>query len=105
MFYLRPTELCNFNSCCTVKQGLTNLIGRIAELDNLYLAYYKASKCKHGKSEVIRYAERLNENLQMLRRKIVSGDISVGHYNYFTIRVTFTKNGTNQSHRPRVAKG
>jgi len=62
-----------------------HLIETISDLDNLYLAFYKASLGKKGKNEVICFAKNLDENLQILRRQILSGDVSVGNYRYFTI--------------------
>lgn len=57
----------------------------IADLDNLYLAYYKASKGKQDKSEVISFAKKLDENIRTLRNKLLSNDFEVGRYRYFTI--------------------
>jgi retron-type reverse transcriptase len=57
----------------------------IADLDNLYLAYYKASKGKHGKSEVVNYTKHIDENIQKLRTEFLAGNFRVGSYRYFTI--------------------
>lgn len=61
------------------------LMESIADLDNLYLAFYKASRGKKGKSEVIGFSKHLDENLQTLRRQLLSGEIPIGHYRYFSI--------------------
>jgi len=62
-----------------------DLIGRIAEMDNLRLAFYNASKSKQAKQEVVAFREHLDENLQKLSSQILSGDVSVGKYHKFKI--------------------
>ena len=57
----------------------------IADFDNLYLAYYKASRGKQGKSEVISFACHIEDNLQKLRRQLLTNDFELGHYRYFSI--------------------
>lgn len=61
------------------------LIERIANPDNLRLAFWKASRHKNGKIEVIKYRNSLDKNLLLLRSEILSGDVDVGHYHYFKI--------------------
>lgn len=61
------------------------LIERIAEPDNLYLAYCKACRGKRMKPDAKRYGKDLGANLRMLRWQILSGEVSVGNYSYFTI--------------------
>lgn len=61
------------------------LMDSIADLDNLYLAYYKASLGKRGKSEVMAFSKKLDENIQLLREQLLSGKVSVGNYRYFSI--------------------
>ena len=63
-----------------------NLTERIAELDNLYLAFAKACRGKQRKREVQDFREHFDENMSKLRSEILSGDIQVGQYHYFTIR-------------------
>lgn len=62
-----------------------NLIQQIADTDNLLLAYYKAAKGKWRKSETLYFENNLEENILKLKEEIVSGDISVGNYEYFYI--------------------
>lgn len=62
-----------------------NLTDRIAELDNLYLAYCKARRGKQTKKEVIRFSENLDKNLLQLRSEILEGNVDVGHYHFFKI--------------------
>jgi RNA-directed DNA polymerase len=67
-----------------MKKG-SYLIESIAEMENLYLAYYKAQKGKGGKLEVFDYGKNLKENLKVLQVEILRGSIEVGNYHYFTI--------------------
>lgn len=61
------------------------LTERIADTDNLLLAYYKASLGKQMKGETLRFASRLDEHVAALRAGILSGRVDVGHYRYFRI--------------------
>jgi RNA-directed DNA polymerase len=61
------------------------LMDKIAELDNLYLAYYKAKQGKDGNKEVVDFDNDLLNNILLLQQQIVSGNISVGNYHYFKI--------------------
>lgn len=62
-----------------------NLLGRIAEPENLRLAYLKAARGKRGKAEAIQFAARLDENLRALRGQILAVEPDVGHYHFFTV--------------------
>jgi len=62
-----------------------NLIERITNIDNLYLAFYKAQRGKSGKEEALKYRENLHENIKMLQSQIHAGKVDVGNYHYFTI--------------------
>ncbi len=55
------------------------------ELDNLYLAYFKAAKGKMQKKEVIEFRENLDKEIYDIKREIENGTIKVGNYRYFTI--------------------
>lgn len=68
----------------TMKRG-GYLMESVADLDNLYLAYYKAGLGKHGKFEVIKFSMHLDENFQKLRHQLLSNSFQVGNYHYFTI--------------------
>lgn len=61
------------------------LMDSVADLDNLYLAYYKASRGKHGKSEVISFSKQIDKNISKLHAQLLSNDVQVGGYRYFTI--------------------
>ena len=62
-----------------------NLYPLIAETDNLRLAFYKAQRGKAGKAEVMRFRENLDLELRSLREQLLSGDVRLGEYHYFTI--------------------
>jgi len=58
---------------------------KIAEPDNLRLAYYKAQKGKFAKPEVQMFAKNLDKNLLMLREELLNEKVRVGDYHYFKI--------------------
>ncbi len=62
-----------------------NLISLIADPENLRLAFWKARKAKEGKMEVAEFRKLLDKNLLSLRNEILSGNVQVGQYHYFTI--------------------
>lgn len=61
------------------------LIEKITDLNNLYLAFYKAQKGKQNNPEVIVYKQNLYNNLRNLQNQIETGNIEIGNYKYFTI--------------------
>ena len=61
------------------------LLHKIAEMDNLHLAFLKAQKGKRASKKVLAYQENWQENLWELRKSILSGEVQVGHYFFFTI--------------------
>jgi RNA-directed DNA polymerase len=62
-----------------------NLIHRIADPDNLRLAFWKAGKGKRYSKEVEAYRKDLDKNLRVLREQILRGEVNVGDYFYFKI--------------------
>lgn len=62
-----------------------NLISLIADPDNLRLAFWKARKAKEGKMEVAEFRKSLDKNLLTLCNELLSGNVQVGQYHYFTI--------------------
>ena len=62
-----------------------NLIDKIADIENLRLAFWKARKGKDAKKEVILFRENLDSNLLLLREKIVKGKLELSGYHYFKI--------------------
>ena len=65
------------------RQG--QLLEQIADLNNLYEAFYKAQKGKLSKPYVGAYRKKLEENLQILRHQMMSGAVETGNYHTFTI--------------------
>lgn len=61
------------------------LYARIAEPENLRLAFLKAVRGKRAKPEVIAYAARLEENLLALREQLLARTVDMGHYHFFTV--------------------
>lgn len=62
------------------------LIERIADPENLRLAYWKARKGKEGKSELQVYTSDLENNISKLRFELLNNAILPGKYHYFTIK-------------------
>lgn len=54
-------------------------------MDNLELAFYKAQKGKAGRQEVFTFGKNLRPNLLRLKKEILSGEVKVGGYHYFTV--------------------
>ncbi|MDR3326645.1 MAG: RNA-directed DNA polymerase [Prevotellaceae bacterium] len=61
------------------------LIEHIADMENLRIAFWKASRGKTAKPEVETFRRSLDKNLILLRNSILDGKISTGKYHYFTI--------------------
>lgn len=61
------------------------LMERIADPDNLRLAYWKARRGKDTRPDVGSYRRCLSVNLHRLRDELLSGEIDAGHYRYFRI--------------------
>lgn len=61
------------------------LILQIADIDNLRYAFWKARKGKDGKQEVEDFRKNLDTNLLLLRKQILTENVTVGDYHYFTI--------------------
>jgi len=62
-----------------------NLIEQIADYKNIYHAYWKASRGKYWKQEVIEYGKDIAENLLTIQKEINDGIVDVGNYHYFKI--------------------
>lgn len=61
------------------------LVEKIADRDNLLLAFYKAKRGKQYKKEVISFGNNLEHNMIKLQNEIISGRVSVGKYHSFII--------------------
>ncbi len=54
-------------------------------MENLSLAFYKAARGKRRKRDVAQYQRSLDRNLGLLRAQLISRDVPVGEYRYFTV--------------------
>ncbi|MDR2964078.1 MAG: RNA-directed DNA polymerase [Bacteroidales bacterium] len=61
------------------------LIERIADMDNLSLAYCKARRGKQAKPDVQEFSAGLQANLLRLRHQLLAGTVAVGNYHFFKI--------------------
>lgn len=61
------------------------LIEKIADIDNILYAFYKAKRGKQLKKNVVMFSNLLDVNVQKIRESILSGDVNVGNYTYFYI--------------------
>ncbi|MCP4267732.1 MAG: reverse transcriptase [Candidatus Brocadiaceae bacterium] len=79
-----------------------NLFEDIADLENLYFAYFKARKGKSGRAEVMRFRDNLHCELLSLRDDLMSGAITIGNYHYFEVRDPKQRQICAASFRERV---
>lgn len=63
----------------------SNLFNKISEIDNLYLAFWKAKRGKALKEECVNYENNLEKNIFQLQKQLMSNNIDIGNYHYFTI--------------------
>jgi RNA-directed DNA polymerase len=61
------------------------LYEKIADMDNLRLAYWKAQRGKASKPDVMAFEAELDLNLLALREQLLSEDVLVGNYHYFKV--------------------
>lgn len=62
-----------------------HLIDKIVDLENLYLAFWKARMGKNNVNYVKEYRQNLNTNLISLASEISSTEVLVGNYKYFKV--------------------
>ena len=62
-----------------------HLMEQIASIDNLYLAFQKASRGKHDKKEVLLFEQYFDKEITRLHAELLDGTIAIGQYRYFTI--------------------
>lgn len=75
---------------------------KIADAENLRLAFWKAAKGKRGKADCRAFRERLDENLTALGAELLAGQVTVGAYHYFTIHDPKQRTICAASFRERV---
>ncbi len=61
------------------------IIEQVADMENLRWSYIKAKRGKSAKQEVLTYSQNLQENLMSLRSSLLTDQVQVGNYHYFTI--------------------
>src|ERR1017187_9552320 len=61
------------------------LMAKIADAENLRLAFWKAAKGKRSKADCQAFREHLDENLATLGAELLAGNASVGDYHYFKV--------------------
>ena len=79
-----------------------NLFQKISELDNLYLAFYKAKKGKSQSSEMQDFQKNLEVNLQQMASDIQNECFEIGNYKYFMIKDPKERKICAASFRERV---
>jgi RNA-directed DNA polymerase len=62
-----------------------DVLSRIAEMENLQLAYLKARRGKAAKEDVYLYGKSIDENLKRMQQELLSGSIQAGNYRSFKI--------------------
>jgi retron-type reverse transcriptase len=60
-------------------------MAKIADAENLRLAFWKAAKGKRGKADCLAFREHLDEDLAALGAELLAGDVPVGDYQYFKV--------------------
>ena len=80
------------------------LIERIADADNLRLAFWKALRGKRAKPEVLRFRENLNGELCTIREQLLGGCFPWGPYRTFVIRDPKERTICAAPFRDRVAQ-
>ena len=61
------------------------LMERVADMENLREAFFKAQRGKSGRREVFAYRRNLESNLFSLNRKLMEGNVEVGNYHLFKV--------------------
>ncbi len=62
-----------------------NLIGEIADMQNLEQAYWLAQRGKANRREVCEFREDFLKNINKLREQLLSGNVKLGNYRLFKI--------------------
>jgi RNA-directed DNA polymerase len=63
----------------------TGLFDKIADRENLRLAFYRAARGKRHRSDVIRFSDQLDSQLDEIRAQVLVGNVSVGRRHQFEI--------------------
>jgi retron-type reverse transcriptase len=79
-----------------------NLLQQISDLDNLYLAFYKAKKGKSQSIEMQDFQKKLDSNLQQMASDIKNECFEIGNYKYFMVKDPKERKICAASFRERV---
>ena len=63
-----------------------SLYSHISSYDNLCVAYHKAVRGKQDRSEVFRFCNNFDTNIQLLREQLIQKRPDIGNYSFFTVR-------------------
>ncbi|MBF0229448.1 MAG: group II intron reverse transcriptase domain-containing protein [Desulfamplus sp.] len=63
-----------------------NLYNLLSTHENLKSAFIKAVKGKQTNSEVIKFKNNFDTNIQNLRKQLLNKEPDIGHYHFFTVR-------------------
>jgi hypothetical protein len=61
------------------------VVEEVADMENLYLAFWKAKRGKAHKEDVQRFQKDLKHQLKTLQADILSNEVQVGEYHFFKI--------------------
>ena len=64
---------------------VSNLMPRIAAIENLHEAFLRAAKGKAGKHAVRKFREHLDDNLAKMSKDLLDGTFQFGKYHFFTV--------------------
>lgn len=64
---------------------IEQLLPLVADMDNLYWAFWKASKGKRYANAVLHFQNHLEKNIWSLQREIQDASVTVGRYHFFRI--------------------
>lgn len=81
-----------------------NLFCKIHDIDNLYKAYLLARRSKRYRMEVLKFTERLPEELESIRNDIINKTYKVGEYKVFKVYEPKERNIMALPFRDRVVQ-
>ena len=68
-----------------IMKRVGNLINKIADTDNIRLAFWKAAKGKRANVAANLFQQNLESNVLLLSNQILTGKVNIGHYTFFRI--------------------
>jgi len=64
---------------------IKDIYKEIYDYENLCNAFWKASKGKHNRKEVIKFKKNFYKNIDILKNQIISKKLDIGNYRYFKV--------------------